>query len=94
MNDQEFSLEGDVALVTGSGRGLGHAMAMRLAELGASVAVHDQTTGAPAEYGEFADLAASEAAVAAFGRPTVALTGDIGDEEHVSALVRDAESAL
>jgi len=94
MNDQEFSLEGQVALVTGSGRGLGHAMAMRLAEMGAAVAVHDQTITAPADYGEFTDLAASEAAVAAFGRPTVALTGDIADEHDVAALVHNAEAAL
>ncbi len=36
-------------------------MAVRLAELGADVAIHDRSDGAPAEYGEFADLAASQA---------------------------------
>ena len=40
---KEFSLKGQVALVTGSGRGLGHAIALRLAELGAAVAIHDQS---------------------------------------------------
>ena len=34
-------LSGKIAFVTGSGRGLGNTMAMRLAELGADVAVHE-----------------------------------------------------
>jgi 3-oxoacyl-[acyl-carrier protein] reductase len=51
--DKEFSLKGDVALVTGSGRGLGHAIAVRLAELGADVAIHDYDDKAPAEFHEF-----------------------------------------
>jgi len=92
--DSDFSLEGHVALVTGSGRGLGHAMAMRLAELGAAVAVHDRTETAPAEYGEFPTLADSVRAVAAFGRPTTSVTGDIGDETRVTAMVREVEGAL
>jgi NAD(P)-dependent dehydrogenase (short-subunit alcohol dehydrogenase family) len=92
--DREYSLEGQVALVTGSGRGLGHAMAMRLAELGAAVAVHDQFENSPAEFGEFPTLAESERAVAALGRPTTKITGDIGDETRVAAMVRDVEAAL
>ena len=46
---QQRTLEGQVALVTGSGRGLGRAMAARLAELGAAVAIHDIAREAPAE---------------------------------------------
>jgi 2-hydroxycyclohexanecarboxyl-CoA dehydrogenase len=94
MLDREYTLEGQVALVTGSGRGLGHAMAMRLAELGAAVAVHDQFDTSPSEYGEFPTLADSERAVAAFGRPTTRVTGDIGDETRVAAMVREVEAAL
>ncbi len=92
--DREFSLEGQVALVTGSGRGLGHAMAMRLAELGAAVAVHDRTETSPSEYGEFPTLADAERAVAAFGRPTTAVVGDIGDETRVADMVREVEHRL
>ena len=92
--DREFSLAGQVALVTGSGRGLGHAMAMRLAELGASVAVHDRTETAPSEYGEFPTIAESLAAVSAFGTKTTAVIGDISDAARVAEMVRDVEAAL
>src|SRR5262245_39547589 len=84
MTSEEYSLAGEVAIVTGSGRGLGHAIAVRLAELGASVAVHDLNERAPAEYGEFPDLAASHADVARFGTPTCVITGDISQETTVT----------
>jgi len=90
----EFSLNGHVAFVSGSGRGLGHAIAVRLAELGASVAVHDRDQQAPAEFGEFSDLAASHADVARIGTPTCVVTGDIADEARVAAMVAEAERAL
>ncbi len=94
MTDREFSLQGQVALVTGSGRGLGHAIAVRLAELGASVVVHDQHDAAPAEYGEFADLAASEADVARLGVRTCAIVGDISNEDRVAAMALEVKRAL
>src|SRR4051812_45659037 len=94
VSTDEFSLKGEVALVTGSGRGLGHAVARRLAEMGASVAVHDRDERAPAEFGEFADLAASHADVAAAGGRTCAVTGDIGQERDVQALTAEVERTL
>jgi 3-oxoacyl-[acyl-carrier protein] reductase len=92
--DTEFSLEGQVALVTGSGRGLGHAIARRLAELGAAVAVHDQSHTAPAEFGEFADLDAARRALDVFGVRTAAVIADIADASRVNAMVTAAEAAL
>jgi 2-hydroxycyclohexanecarboxyl-CoA dehydrogenase len=92
--DKDFSLKGEVALVTGSGRGLGHAIAVRLAELGADVAIHDYDEKAPAEFGEFADLNASLAPVASLGTRTLAVTGDIGDESAVKSIARDVQAAL
>ena len=94
MTPEEYSLKGEVAIVTGSGRGLGHAIAVRLAELGASVAVHDQNDRAPAEYGEFADLAASHADVARLGTPTCMIAGDISNEAAVMAMASEVELAL
>ena len=94
MDDKELSLKGQVALVTGSGRGLGHAMALRLAELGAAVAIHDQSETAPAQYGEFADLAASEADLARHGAKTCAVIGDISDEARVRAMVAEVEAKI
>lgn len=94
MSDAEYSLAGQVAFVTGSGRGLGHAMAVRLAELGADVVVHDRDERAPAEFGEFADLGASATDVARFGTRTTAVVGDIGNETRVAEMAREAESAL
>lgn len=94
MDDKELSLKGQVALVTGSGRGLGHAMALRLAELGAAVAIHDQSETAPAQYGEFADLAASEADLARHGAKTCAVIGDIADEGRVRAMVAEVEAKI
>ena len=49
-------LAGKIAFVTGSGRGLGRAMADKLASLGADVAIHDLTETGPAKYGEAANL--------------------------------------
>ncbi|MGD0094091.1 MAG: SDR family NAD(P)-dependent oxidoreductase, partial [Planctomycetota bacterium] len=87
-------LSGEVALVTGSGRGLGHAMVERLAELGAAVAVHDISQAAPAEFGEAKDLDEVAARLARHGVKTVAVTGDVASEASVKDFVSRAEAAL
>jgi len=91
---RERTLQGQIALVTGSGRGLGRAVAGRLAELGADVAVHDISASAPAEFDEAASLEGVAADLARHGGKTVAVTGDIADEAAVRALVGLVEAAL
>ena len=49
-------LKGKTAFVTGSGRGLGRAMADKLASLGADVAIHDLDPTKSATYGEAGDI--------------------------------------
>ncbi|HLV79977.1 MAG TPA: SDR family oxidoreductase [Chthonomonadaceae bacterium] len=91
----QTDMTGQVALVTGSGRGIGWVTASRLAQMGAAVAVHDITQEAPAEFGEAPSLdeAASRIAVR-HGARVVAVTGDIADEAAVAAMARQVEETL
>src|SRR5215208_6476479 len=87
----KMNLKGEVAIVTGSGRGLGRAIVDRLAELGADVAVHDVSQSAPAEFGEARDLNHVAEQLRKYGGKVAAVTGDLTKEADVSALVESAE---
>src|SRR3954447_5795877 len=70
MAGARFSLEGQAAVVTGAGRGIGKAIALALAESGADVALLDRTV---------AELAETHSAVEALGRRALAVAADVSD---------------
>ena len=87
-------LSGRTVFVTGSGRGLGRAMAERLCELGADVAIHDMDWNAPSKYNEAPDLGAVAKSLEKYGTRTVAVTGNIGDKTAVQRMRAEIEAKL
>jgi enoyl-[acyl-carrier protein] reductase III len=73
-------LEGRVALVTGSTRGIGRSIARTLVRAGADLAVHGRKPGSP-------DAASLLAEVRAVGRRAEAFVGDIASKADVEALM-------
>jgi len=80
------SLSGKVALVTGGGRGLGRAYALRLARLGADVAVNDLSMSVHEEYGEELTAVTVPAEIEALGRRSLGVEADVTDEGQVRDL--------
>lgn len=75
---QMFSLEGQVAIVTGAGKGIGRACALALAQAGADVALAARTQS---------DLDAVAAEIRALGRRAITVAGDVSDEAALDTLV-------
>ncbi|MGA8629490.1 MAG: 2-dehydro-3-deoxy-D-gluconate 5-dehydrogenase KduD [Terracidiphilus sp.] len=76
---EKFSLKGKTALVTGSSRGLGAAIAVALAQAGANVAVHGSTSVPKATQHKLETM----------GAKSVALVGDVGDAAICAMLVAE-----
>lgn len=88
-------LEGQVALVTGAGRGLGRAFAERLAALGCHIAVHGMREHGPSEFGGTRTLSDVARAIADTHRVrTVKLLGDLTVMDDIARTVQGAESEL
>ena len=92
---QSFNFEGQVALVTGSGRGLGRMIAETLLAGGAAIALHDINEEAPAAFGESPSLTALAASLSERGGAKVtSVIGDISKEDDTKAIVKKVEAAL
>lgn len=79
----QFKLNGKVAIVTGSARGLGQAIAMGLAEAGADVALVDVL-----------DMTQTKADIEKLGRRCIAITADLSKKECVDVIVNTTVQKL
>ncbi len=77
-----MSLKGKTALITGSARGLGRAIALKLAKMGANIVLNDieGSDSIDATYEEFKAL----------GFPVAVAKGDVRNPEDVRAMVKTA----
>ncbi|HEX4068427.1 MAG TPA: glucose 1-dehydrogenase [Acidobacteriaceae bacterium] len=85
MTENIFDLTGQVALVTGTSRGLGQYLARALAKAGADLILTSR---------DRASLAAFESEIHALGRRTVALELDVRDQASIQAMAAEAEAAF
>lgn len=81
-----FSLNGKVALVTGSSRGIGRGIALALAEAGADVVVNCMGNVAAAE-----EVAGK---IREMGRKALIIKSDVSDAEQVKAMFAEIMSAF
>lgn len=80
-----FSVHGQVAIVTGAGKGIGRACALALAQAGADVAVAARTRS---------DIDAVAEEVRACGRRAIAVTCDVNDDAALDQLVQATVAEL
>lgn len=85
MSDVLFDLTGQVAIVTGTSRGLGQYFATALAKAGADLVITSRTR---------ATLAPFEAEMKALGRRVVSLELDVRNQESIEKMAAEAEAAF
>jgi NAD(P)-dependent dehydrogenase (short-subunit alcohol dehydrogenase family) len=78
LNEQFYALTGKVAIVTGSGRGIGKGIAQAFAEAGATVALVARTQ---------AQIDETKAEIEAAGGKAIAIQADITDLDQIPGIV-------
>lgn len=87
MTDTEqLPLGGRIALVTGSGQGIGRATAQRLAKAGADIIINYRSNTVTA--------AEAKASIEAIGRRCISIQADVSEEEEVNRLFTQAQQEL
>ena len=88
-------LEGQVALVTGAGRGLGRAFAERLAALGCHIAIHGMREHGPSEFGGTETLTDVARSIAdRHSVRTFKVLGDLTQSEDIARVIQITEANL
>ncbi|HLZ61805.1 MAG TPA: 3-oxoacyl-[acyl-carrier-protein] reductase [Ktedonosporobacter sp.] len=85
-NEQQLPLAGKIALVTGSGQGIGRAAAQRLAQAGADIIINYRSNANAA--------VEAQASIEALGRRCISIRADVSQEEDVTRLFTEATQAL
>ena len=85
MNDSLFDLTGQVAIVTGTSRGLGQYFARALAKAGADLVLTSR---------DRASLAPFEDEIKALGRQAISLDLDVRNQESIERMAAEAEAAF
>ena len=89
-----MKLQGKTAVVTGAARGLGRAYALRLASLGADVAVVDIRLDGAAEFGEPLGAASVPAEIERMGRRSIGIQADLSQRQQAFDAIEGARQAL
>src|SRR4029077_3917068 len=85
MNDSLFDLTGQVAIVTGTSRGLGQYFARALARAGADLVLTSRRRESLHEF---------QAEIQNLGRRSIALELDVRDQDSIEHMVKEAEAAF
>jgi NAD(P)-dependent dehydrogenase (short-subunit alcohol dehydrogenase family) len=81
-----FDLAGKTALITGSSRGIGRAVALKFAEAGANVIIHGSRTGEK--------LSETVAKIKSSGGKAIGIATDLSDSQQILQLAKEAINAF